>query len=1247
MSNPIIKVINPLTFSAQEINAEDIALIKNFNIYSNFGSPETYAEYHIYDSQNLIFSNLNYTNYSVLNNPSQAGLDNDSIDSISEIDLKIISDLENNGINEGILNIIYLFFKKKFGSSPFNKFFIKEISSDRTELRLFSNSILPEDVTNGYTNYSSDKANNAHFNDYRLNFGENNLFIAVNFLTEIDPSGNLNLLVKLYEPLPLQFDIKSELWIIEEAANALGYNVEFPFEPIEFDDKIFLKGPNLNIDLLDQINNSTTYKNYDNLVLTTSTSSLNQLKSLLEDKSVQINVDYESYSNFIKFSSVKARLNNFYSKVKSIEGYRNDINSITTILGPTTSSIYYSSSLKILEDKVTDLIENLDGYEYFLYFESSSYAWPKTNLNPVILSPTGSLITQTWFNTQLSSSIIYDNQNRDYLVYTIPEYLRTDIDNGVYLDFVEMIGQHFDNIFIYLKSITDKLISDNRLTAGVAQDLTAEVLKSLGLKIYQNNFTIENLYASFLGVNPNLSLQLTGSELITTYVTASISGSLSSSIVPIDNLNKSIYKRLYHNLPYLLKKKGTVEGLKTLINLYGIPNTLLKINEYGGKDTINFNNYDYYFERYSHAFETHQQAQPIFPWLPLYRNLISEGNILVPDAIEFRFKTYGIPNTAQYSQSLLLKTSYDNTTNYDLGIFLKYTGSLLVSGAYDGSIPTESFHYGNMNFALSGAFGYVTSSNINLPFFDGDWWSIILTKDIHTSQSSQNISYTLRSANKIYSGDDGYSIGYTGSTSISINGSTSSSYNDSWNIYRPYTSSFVPYGVLLGGFSSSLFSGSFQEFRYYSYPVSESTFYDYTMNPSSIEGINITGSLSYFDILNFRAPLGNELEANFSSSLTSSNSSSLYSHHPAVTGSIPTASFIVGGSLYGFGIYGGSIYGGGLTASNAFDIKYYSSSLRKNNNESNIEIYYQDQPIVGIQNPNSNKIQIISSSAYGNILSNKISIQQQNIISPFNSASGNYTKDVNYIEVAFSPQNEINDDIVSSYGYFDLGEYIGDPRYYSSSKVDYLSLNKLRDEYFKKYNKPYNWVDYIRLIKYYDNSLFKLIKDFTPARSGLATGLVIKQHYLERNRYRPPQIESEDLDYTGSINMLEVSGSTAGTFEEFNGITPFITHIISDFTQSWNETIRTRLGLVSESRRTQVEFYNGEFSGSNLGVSNGNLNNNPFLFIDTTINNYEITLYRESLTPENNFINMLTSPDSGELYLYYDSGSNFTPSDVR
>jgi hypothetical protein len=37
--------------------------------------------------------------------------------------------------------------------------------------------------------------------------------------------------------------------------------------------------------------------------------------------------------------------------------------------------------------------------------------------------------------------------------------------------------------------------------------------------------------------------------------------------------------------------------------------------------------------------------------------------------------------------------------------------------------------------------------------------------------------------------------------------------------------------------------------------------------------------------------------------------------------------------------------------------------------------------------------------------------------------------------------------------------------------------------------------------KYFSPEQLKLIKDFTPARVDLASGIVIKQHVLERNRY--------------------------------------------------------------------------------------------------------------------------------------------------
>ena len=62
------------------------------------------------------------------------------------------------------------------------------------------------------------------------------------------------------------------------------------------------------------------------------------------------------------------------------------------------------------------------------------------------------------------------------------------------------------------------------------------------------------------------------------------------------------------------------------------------------------------------------------------------------------------------------------------------------------------------------------------------------------------------------------------------------------------------------------FQDHFKNLGYYSHDISQSVFNDAVMNPESIEGNFITGSESSFDIVNFRAPLGNELENIFTSS---------------------------------------------------------------------------------------------------------------------------------------------------------------------------------------------------------------------------------------------------------------------------------------------------------------------------------------------------------------------------------------------
>ncbi len=139
-----------------------------------------------------------------------------------------------------------------------------------------------------------------------------------------------------------------------------------------------------------------------------------------------------------------------------------------------------------------------------------------------------------------------------------------------------MIGQHFDNIWIYAKAVTDKYDADNRLDYGISKDLVGEALRSFGVKLYSSNFSVASLSSLLLG-----EWYDSGSEQITSFVTAS------NSPTPDQDIIQETYKRLYHNLPYLIKTKGTERGLRALINCFGIPSGSLQIREFGGVAKVN------------------------------------------------------------------------------------------------------------------------------------------------------------------------------------------------------------------------------------------------------------------------------------------------------------------------------------------------------------------------------------------------------------------------------------------------------------------------------------------------------------------------------------------------------------------------------------------------------------------------------------------------------------------------------------
>jgi hypothetical protein len=333
------------------------------------------------------------------------------------------------------------------------------------------------------------------------------------------------------------------------------------------------------------------------------------------------------------------------------------------------------------------------------------------------------------------------------------------------------------------------------------------------------------------------------------------------------------------------------------------------------------------------------------------------------------------------------------------------------------------------------------------------------------------------------------------------------------------------------------FSGSVQELRLWSYKLNEDTFNSHVLNPESIEGNTSTSS---FEDLAVRFTLGNNLYTyNHNTTLT------IDSTHPDQNTQILTATF--------------------------------NNFPNENNYTSFTETYYADVANSGYVNPVTDKIRIYSGSAYGTQLLPNKSIE----ITP----DINITKDIHLLEASLSPQDEINKAIIAAFGStYNLDDIIGDP-----NPNTYNQLFDLRTEFFKKLNDKYNYKDYIRLIDFFHNSLFRTLKDFTPARTNLATGVVIKSHLLERPVVKRPELNVTDPNnLTGSYNTAFINASNGGNYSQ----------------SLYNVVYNTPQGYINFQSDAR-DFFTGELPSSSIdikqyltdGVFNPFLRHNPLALI--------------------------------------------------
>jgi hypothetical protein len=1085
----------------------EVSQLQSKTLIRKFGQVNDNIELTISDlNGNIVLSDEQFTDFQPAGTIDINGLYN-------SVNIDFNNVLRDYGFNSGIYKMNFSF-QKKLILNTFNKYFyISEISPSRREIKVQSNTLSDTEIQTEIENLIS-SLNQSYIKDINLNFGNTNYLLVINVALDTFESP-YTVLFKLYDPLPASIGVNAPFRIIEEIINPIELTVDLGDPvPVETPTET-LRGPNLQVDF--RLNSSvpSKYRSYDQILQNGAvSSSYNNLQNFLS-QSIPVDLDFDvtstpsgyTFENFIHFSSAVERLKNFNYKLGLLEIYDGELNALNTITGSTSESAVVVGEKASWEGKKDQVIQGFDYYERYLYFESGTYAWPKSNSSrPYTNYSTTSSQARTWLGSenytnayyggQLLSASLYDDYNVHILRDTLPEHILNNPDNVLYVSFVDMVGQHFDSIWAYIDSITDIPQADSKLTDGISKELVHYALDQIGLSAF-DQFENTNLFEYLLADDGQGIFQYQA-PISQSMVSASNNGS-----IPKGDITKEVWKRLYHNAPYLLKTKGTERGLKALIATYGIPETILHVKEYGGPvvDKTSFRTFSY--QKYSKMVSgvSNNFIVRIFGPNDPGNNGFTSTNVIKTIQVRALLDNE-IPKQTIIS---LVDNVIANKIVFE------------VSQSIDNSlISSESFAHIIINDGTS-----VVSSSL-VPLLNQKPWNFSITVDSGSSNIATFYA-TQTTPNK-----------NTYIASCSLNLSSILANNLIAILYGPGP-------TLLGAVSLPLYGSGFatssymQEARLYSELLTKSTIVTQSLSPFNYNGNNISSS---YESLLFRASLGSNLQTPFNG-----NYNTLFS---------PSLNYIPNINLRSQLYYKGEA---------SFD---YSLE----------ETHHLTTPDTVGSAMVSDKVRIDSGSVEDNILSPFISAET----SPQDRQPNDYSD----LGVFFSPTFEINEDIVYTLGAFRMDDYIGDPQDYTLGS--YPDLASLKDQYFKKVERRYNFWDYIKLIQYFDHTLWKMIEQFLPAKVNARTGLVIEPHYLERTKFAGTPIITEEQ------TIYEVNYSGTGSLSsQYVDMIDANYNIIEIFSGSFDNPLENN---AVNARRSNI-YYNiiAPYNVQNTGIGTGNEEN--------------------------------------------------------
>jgi hypothetical protein len=336
--------ISQISVNNNILDAQEQQLIASKEMTRTFGLDGDIVQLFIYNNVNtLLNQNLNFKEYTVNTNSNE-----------------VIFDPEKNildyGYRIGTYTMYYNFLRPIITVNPNLDLFLQSISSDRTELKISSTFIDNELLYNNALNYITLIQDRPYFIEYYIDFGNNKLYPASSLAIERDINNNTSILVKLFDPLPTEFQLNFPLNLVEKVIDTQGFEASLTTDiiPTQLPS---LRQANFSIDVDDKRIGSSEYFNYNQIV---NNSGSNQILNYISQSLPQININYNDYEQFIHFSSATQRLETFKNKLEQIQDYQNYINSI-----PQTNLDYIT-----YQSKINYIEQNFDFYESLLYYDS-------------------------------------------------------------------------------------------------------------------------------------------------------------------------------------------------------------------------------------------------------------------------------------------------------------------------------------------------------------------------------------------------------------------------------------------------------------------------------------------------------------------------------------------------------------------------------------------------------------------------------------------------------------------------------------------------------------------------------------------------------------------------------------------------------------------------------------------------------------------------------------------------------------